>query len=54
MFENYVDVIEASKILDVHPRDGEAPHTRGQAHCHQVREQVDHGARPAPNVCQHL
>ena len=34
MLENYIDVIEASKILDVHPRNSDAPDTRGQAHSH--------------------
>ena len=54
MFENYVDVIEASKILDVHPETVKRLIREGKLTATKFREQVDHGARPAPNVCQHL
>ena len=54
MLENYIDVIEASRILDVHPETVKRLIREGQAPCHQVWEQVDHGARAAPDVCQHL
>ena len=47
MFENYIDVIEASKILDVHPETVKRLIREGQAHRYQVRQQVDHGAGSA-------
>ena len=43
MFENYIDVIEASKILNVHPETVKRLIREGKLTATKVREQMDHG-----------
>ena len=54
MLENYIDVIEVSKILDVHPETVKRLIREGKLPATKFGEQVDNRTGPAPSVCQYL